>query len=442
MGLLVRLERMNLVKLPEARTRHRGPRRQRPIIEDAIEHFEAPAGDGSKVFIRPFRKPEWDAYRALFDQHHYLGWKQPPGNVLAQVAFLRGEVVALLVWATATLHNSARDEWIGWDASARSRNLRLVATNVRFLMLPSKAGSMIERPANLASQVLGSGLANLSAQWEALHGHPLLLAETFVDTSRFHGTCYRASNWINVGRTSGWSRRGKIYTFHGNPKAVFVFPLRRRSRELLRNPDNSLNGAKRMAFDPTVLPLEGEDSLLDFVQSIRDPRMKRGVRHKAPPSYAMILTGVLAGLKGFSAISQWIHDLPDSFVKQLGGDSQSRPSYSTIRRFLMNIDADDLDKKMSAWIARRFGKGFAGEGVAIDGKTLRGSQKGKGKQVHLVSAVLHNNGEILAQTQVPEKTNEIKAVEPTLSDLNIEGAIVTGDAMFAQAEIAKLSMAF
>lgn len=437
MGLLVRLERMGLVQLPAARTRHRGPRRPRPIIAEATVRFELPLEAGSRVIVRPLRKCELDAYRALFDQHHYLGWRQPPGNVLAQVAFFQGDVVALLLWATATLHNSSRDEWIGWDASARTSNLRFVATNVRFLMLPAEGGVTTTRPPNLASRVLAASLARLSAQWEAMHGLPLLLAETFVDPSRFRGTCYRASNWIYVGKTSGWSRSGKVYTFHGNPKSVFVFPLKRRSREWLRSIDNPLNGAKRVHLDPTRLPLEGEDGLLDLARLIKDPRKKRGVRHKAAATFAMILTGVLAGLKSIAGLTQWVHDLPDEFIKQLGASRFNKPSYATIRRFLMNVDADELDKKLSEWTARRIGKGFAGEGIALDGKTLRGSQEGAKRKVHLVSAVLHANGEVLAQTQVPEKTNEIKAVEPTLSDLNIKGAIVTGDAMFTQTEIAK-----
>jgi predicted transposase YbfD/YdcC len=165
--------------------------------------------------------------------------------------------------------------------------------------------------------------------------------------------------------------------------------------------------------------------------------MKRGIRHQAAVSFAMILTAVLAGLKSFSAITQWVHDLPDEFMKQLGVSPHKKPSYATIRRLLIGVDADELDKKIGEWTARQFGNDFALEGIALDGKTLRGSQKGAGKRVHLVSAVLHSKGEVLAQTQVPEKTNEIKAVQPTLSDLNIEGAIVTGDAMFTQTEIAK-----
>jgi len=440
MGLLARLEREGVIGLPPLRRRPDLRRSARRVVSDApMPSFVHPERTSVALLVRPLRLDEREAYRAHLDRHHYLGWRQPPGNFLGHVAFLDGEVVALLGWATATLHNRARDEWIGWDAAARSRNLRCVATNVRFLMLP--ASGVAERGKNLASRVLSSSLHRLSADWQEIHGHPLLLAETFVDGSRFLGTCYRASNWILVGQTSGWSRSGKNYSFHGLPKDVFVFPLHRRARARLCAADHPVNalerGERSMMLDVSRLPLEGQDGLFDLLSTIKDPRDPRGVRHKAPGTLAMAVTGVLAGARGYSAIAQWIDDLPGEVRERLGGSRYRRPSLSSIRRLLIAIDVAELNRLVGEWTLRHRDLDLRGEGIAIDGKTLRGSRDGGSPPVHLVSAVLHADGEVVAQTQVPDKSNEITSVEPVLSGLNIEGATVTGDAMFTQTEIAK-----
>jgi len=113
--------------------------------------------------------------------------------------------VALLRWPGATLHDGVRDRYIGWDDACRRARLHLVVNNARFLILP-----WVRQP-NLASRVLGANLQRLSADWQAAYGHPMLVAETFVDQARFQRTCYRAGNWICVGQTKGWSRHGASY---------------------------------------------------------------------------------------------------------------------------------------------------------------------------------------------------------------------------------------
>jgi len=385
------------------------------------------------------RLNEREAFRELLDRHHYLGWRHPPGNALGHIAFLNGRVVAVVSWATASLHNQSRDAWIGWDVHSKSRNLRFVATNVRFLMVPPIGDA--EEPKNLASRVLSSSLRRLSADWQAMHGHPLFLAETFVDSSRFRGTCYRASNWISVGETKGWSRRGKSYSFHGRLKEVFVFPLHRKAREKLRVGIDAMNvsigGEECMLMDIARLPLEHDDGLLDLLRSVKDPRKPRGVRHKSHAILAMAVTAILAGVRNVSAIAQWIEDLPGDVRERLGGSRYRKPSRSTIRRLLIAMDVADLDRKVGEWTMRHRDLDLAGQGIALDGKTLRGSRDGNSAPVHLVSAVLHRDGEVVAQTRVPDKSNEIKSVEPVLSGLNVEGAVITGDAMFTQTAIAE-----
>ena len=148
------------------------------------------------VRVRPTRGLEercrWDQ---LVRQHHYLPFQGLVGRGLRQVAELDGQWVALVGWQAGAFKLKARDRWIGWIPQQQFRRLHLIANNTRFVLLPGP-----HRP-NLASRVLGLSLRRLSSDMRALHGHPVLVAETFVDPSRFGGTCYRASNWLGLGRT-------------------------------------------------------------------------------------------------------------------------------------------------------------------------------------------------------------------------------------------------
>ena len=173
------------------------------------------------VRVRPTRGLEerrrWDQ---LVKQHHYLPFQGLVGCGLRHVAELDGQWVALVGWQAGAFKLKARDRWIGWIPEP-FRRLHLIANNTRFL-LPG-----LHRP-NLASRVLGLSLRRVSRDMRALHGHPVLVAETFVDPSRFAGTCYRASNWLGLGRTRGYRRQSggsPRWHPHGQPKEIFVYPL-------------------------------------------------------------------------------------------------------------------------------------------------------------------------------------------------------------------------
>jgi hypothetical protein len=137
--------------------------------------------------------------------------------------------VACLAWASAAWKVKSRDQFIGWDEARKRKNLYLVANNTRFLILDWV------RIKHLASKILALSLRRLSGDWQQRYGHPIVLAETFVDLSRFAGTCYRAANWIHVGQTQGSAKRGNAYHFHGQPKAVYLYPLARRFRQVLQD---------------------------------------------------------------------------------------------------------------------------------------------------------------------------------------------------------------
>lgn len=164
-------------------------------------------------------------YRDLLDAHHYLGYSREVGPNLRYLAHAEGHPIAALGWAAAAQKVAARDQFIGWTHNQRLKNLRLVVNNTRFLVIPHLP--------HLASHLLAANARRLAVDWQARYGYAPVLLETFVDTSRFAGTCYKAANWIFAGLTQG---RGKYdrHTRRAVPvKAVFLYPLRPDFRRVL-----------------------------------------------------------------------------------------------------------------------------------------------------------------------------------------------------------------
>lgn len=229
--LLLRLEERGEIVLP-ARRQARPRRRQlpvRPIDLVPLVGLEVcdPQADLDQIEVRPIAPEERLGWRLFMARYHYLGYRAPIGEHLLYAAFLDEELVALLGWAAAALRAPRRERYIGWDEATKRRRLHLVANNTRFLILPWV------RVHNLASTVLAATLRRLSADWERAYGHPVHLAETFVDTARFRGTCYRAANWLYLGQTAGRRKQGNAYLRRSPPKALYVFPLHRQARARL-----------------------------------------------------------------------------------------------------------------------------------------------------------------------------------------------------------------
>ncbi len=185
------------------------------------------------VTVRIARSEEVPKWNALMNDNHYLGFKQFAGRGLRYVAEYKGRWVAIAGWQAGAFKCAPRDRWVGWERECQFRNLHLIGNNTRFLVL----GEAGEFP-NLASYFLGAMTKRLSGDWEQRYGHGLLVAESFVDPSRFSGGMYKASNWKLVGRSKGYARsNGRYKKPHGKPKELYVYPLRRDAREMLRNAD-------------------------------------------------------------------------------------------------------------------------------------------------------------------------------------------------------------
>ena len=114
------------------------------------------------------------------------------------------------------------------------------------------------------------------------------------------------------------------------------------------------------------------------------------------------------------------------------------PSEPTLRRTISGVDGEEVDSIVGAWLMKQ-GISTNGNAIAIDGKTLRGSHGADRKgQVHLVAALTHREGVVVAQVKTHDKSNEIPAVQDLLSSLPLEGALVTIDAMHTQKKTAEL----
>src|SRR6266853_4708020 len=142
----------------------------------------------------------------LMEKEHYLHSSRLGGQSLRYVAEVDGQWVALIAFSGAAPHTKAREQKIRWTPRQRARRLSFVVNNSRFLVLPER-----QRYPNLASRVLAMCLRRLSADWRERWGHPVLVVESFVDESRYRGTCYRACGFEAVGPTEGFRRASRDF---------------------------------------------------------------------------------------------------------------------------------------------------------------------------------------------------------------------------------------
>ena len=166
-------------------------------------------------------------HNEFIERYHYLGYQPLPGAQLRYFARAEGRIVGLLGFGAAAWKTAPRDDFIGWSPQQREARLHLVLNNARFLILPWVHCK------NLASCILGMATRGLARDWHLHYGYSPVLLETFVESPRFRGTCYRAANWTLLGETTG---RGKLDVHHEASvpkKAVWVYPLRQDFRKTL-----------------------------------------------------------------------------------------------------------------------------------------------------------------------------------------------------------------
>src|SRR6266699_6279535 len=231
-GLLLMLERAGQIELPPVRRIIRGQRRNARPRPAAVLIDRTPIQvrftELEPVHLEQVRRTaDEDLFNSLMEHHHYLGYEQPVGEHLKYLVWAQGRPVACLAWCSAPRHLGSRDRYIGWSAEERRRNVRFLAYNTRFLILPWV------KVEHLASHILGRMALRISADWQRIYGHPIYFLETFVDPERFRGTCYRAANWVVLGKTTGRGKQCNSYVPNRSIKEVLGYPLAKQFRELL-----------------------------------------------------------------------------------------------------------------------------------------------------------------------------------------------------------------
>jgi hypothetical protein len=233
--LLLKLHQRGLLELP--------PRRQTPtnrmrcVASELALAQEAPEPIGCaledvgplqvKEVSRDAAERAW--VKGALGRYHYLGFNGAVGeNLQYVISDAQGRRLACLVFGAAAWKCQDRDQFIGWSAKQRERNLTLTANNTRFLILPSV------RVRRLGSWILGQINRRLNQDWQAKYGHRVVLLETFVEQPRFRGTVYRAANWQRVGATTGRTRQDRHTCIQVAVKAIYVYPLCRDFREVLQ----------------------------------------------------------------------------------------------------------------------------------------------------------------------------------------------------------------
>ena len=177
---------------------------------------------------------------------------------------------------------------------------------------------------------------------------------------------------------------------------------------------------------------------MDLLASVPDPRQPRGIRHCLPGILAVGIAAVLAGARSFAAIGQWVADADADLLAALGFGGGRGPSESAIRRAFARLDPANLDTALAAWLWTRTVVIDRRRVIAIDGKTVRGARTRARSAPHLVAAFDHGSGAVLGQLAVTARSNEIPAVRTLLAGFDLNGVVVTVDAMHTQTDTAKL----
>jgi len=233
-GYMLALYRAGYITLPPKKQNPSNPflLRKKP---DVIGIESLPVNTNLKTllplkFVQVRRTSSEALFNSLIQEYHYLGYTQPVGEHLKYLIYAKDKVVAAIAFSSAPRHIGPRDAFIGWDQHTRKQNIHLICYNIRFLILPWVSVKY------LASHILSKVSKILSGDWEKLYNHRLYYIETFVDTERFLGTCYRAANWIYLGKTKGLGKDSMDKKVNRSIKDIYGYPLTKDFRKhLLRS---------------------------------------------------------------------------------------------------------------------------------------------------------------------------------------------------------------
>ena len=231
---LERLDEKGTIKLPACRkqyTNKGSAKVQRTGRTDLQPTISAKLKRLSPILLtRVDNQNQRQLWYEYVDRYHYLGYQLPFGAQLRY--FIKSgatsDILGCFQFSSPAWKMAPRDRWIGWADAERKANLQKIINNSRFLIFP-----WVEVK-NLASRALALAAKTVAYDWESCYGYRPVLLETLVDQKRFKGTCYKAANWIHVGKTTGRGRMDRDHSRQGAAvKEIYVYPLSSRFRQEL-----------------------------------------------------------------------------------------------------------------------------------------------------------------------------------------------------------------
>lgn len=228
---MLRMHEDGLIQLPPPQKGNgngKAYKRRTPEGEWPLFEVDLPAGQLRNLRLRLVAdRRDSHLWNEFIDRYHYLRYTPLPGAQLRYFVEFEAGILALLGFGAAAWKTAPRDGFIGWTPGQRESRLHLIVNNARFLILPWVKSK------NLASKILAMAARQLPNDWEERYNYRPLLMETFVETGRFQGTCYKAANWITLGESCG---RGKLDVKHKcrlPKKMIMVYPLEKHFRKQL-----------------------------------------------------------------------------------------------------------------------------------------------------------------------------------------------------------------
>ena len=364
-------------------------------------------------------------------EHHYLHSARLVGEQLRYGVIWKGQWLAVAAWSAAALHLKARDVFIGWSEEQRRQRLALVVNNSRLYVLPD-----CPYP-NLVSRFMKLMLGRLSPDWESTWGHPVALAESFVDPQEYRGTAYQVSGWSQLGHTRGWKRSAvDFYEKHDRPKQVWIRELDKHACGKLRAPEWPPQWAKVQANAAPHCTAKAPPirSLVGTLRAeVPECRFKHALAYPMGGRLALIALALFSGVRrGPQDLAEYAATLSQGQLRALGfgrdhHTGQIRcPGVTPFRTVLSGVDATAVERALLLWQEQVLGPA-QDKLVIVDGKTLRHAQ------VELVSAV-NGQGRWLGTVPVKAGSNEIPAARELLGHLELVHKTTLADALHTQVQ--------